>query len=79
MDEHRIKYAWKCGECGYIHDDEDDARECCMPDILEVVVCRLCGKTHRLKEDAMQCCADSEEPVQPDPRELEQAGQERLF
>lgn len=37
---------WKCGECGEIHDDEDGARECCMPDIYELWQCPECKKVH---------------------------------
>ena len=79
MEQDRVKVAWQCEECGEIHDDEDDARECCMPRIHEVFVCRECGEAYPTEQAATQCCADSDEPVRPDPWALERAGQERLF
>lgn len=37
---------WKCGECGDVHEDEDEARECCMPRIWELWQCPECKKVH---------------------------------
>lgn len=50
---------WKCCECGEIHDDEDGARECCMPRIAELYRCDLCESVHEDEEQAEKCCGVS--------------------
>ncbi|MGI9573868.1 hypothetical protein ACRYJU_07250 [Alloalcanivorax xenomutans] len=51
-----VDLVFKCGECGSIHFDEDSARECCMPEILEMYQCPICQAVHDEEEDAEQCC-----------------------
>ena len=75
---------WQCGECGDIHDDEDDASECCKPVIREVYVCPICNEKHGDREEAMECIAkceteDNTKTYMASKAELERQGQERLF
>lgn len=49
-------HLWRCGECGEVHDDEDGARECCMPSIHECFGCPTCRQTHDCETDALKCC-----------------------
>lgn len=75
---------WECGECGGLHDDEDDARECCQPRIAEVWQCPICEEPYRAESAAIQCIADCEEAggervYMASKAELESQGQERLF
>ncbi|WP_416363197.1 hypothetical protein [Pseudomonas sp. NFX183] len=51
-----IKELYRCGECREIHDDEDEARECCMPAVYTLYVCPVCAENHDQAEDAMSCC-----------------------
>lgn len=50
------KPLWKCGECCEIHDDEDAARECCMPEVYEIYGCPVCDKVHDEEDAALSCC-----------------------
>lgn len=47
---------WKCCECGEIHDDDDDAQECCKPRIEELYRCDVCSETHEDEDEAGNCC-----------------------
>lgn len=51
-----IEPKYKCSECGYVHDLEDDAIECCAPRIDEVYACPVCNEYHDDEDDAMHCC-----------------------
>lgn len=51
-----IEPKWKCGDCGHVHDDEEDARECCAPAIHEVYLCPICNEAHDDEIDAIKCC-----------------------
>ena len=75
---------FRCGECGELHDFEDDARECCPPQVSKVFVCGECGDWHRDKAEAEACCADETHelpPHHPIPTtaQLEALGQLRLI
>lgn len=59
MAGHEAIERWKCGQCGEIHDDEDEARECCMPAIHELYGCPICDANHEDEEDALKCCGDA--------------------
>ncbi|AZP72809.1 hypothetical protein EJJ20_29835 [Pseudomonas poae] len=48
-----IKY--ECGACNEQHDDEDGARECCMPSVTEMYICPICDEQHDEMEDAEKC------------------------
>lgn len=39
----QIKAVYKCGSCGEIHDDEDDAVNCCG---IDAVQCPSCRRDH---------------------------------
>ena len=78
----KAKTMYQCGECGDVHDFEDEAIECCQPRVTEVYVCSTCDEVHLDKEDAEQCCPQEESDEQmsrPKPKDLEAAGQIRLF
>lgn len=72
--------AWKCSKCGDVHDDEEDAYECCRPAVVAGWLCPACNEFHVRKQDALDCCADeSLLPRQLTADELEAAGQLRLI
>lgn len=52
----KYKELWRCGQCYEIHDDEDGARECCMPNITEMYGCLECDVVHFSEEEAVDCC-----------------------
>ena len=56
MSSKHAKSIWKCSECGEFHDHEDDARECCAPEVYEYFGCPECGMVHEEETDALQCC-----------------------
>lgn len=56
MSKPEIKTLYRCGQCREVHDDEDGARECCIPEIIEVYACPICGVIHDEEEDAGKCC-----------------------
>jgi hypothetical protein len=62
---------------------ENDARECCPPQVCEVFVCLDCGDWHHEKTEAESCCTDSPDerqahPPIPSAAQLEALGQLRL-
>ncbi|MDD5176781.1 MAG: hypothetical protein PHQ05_10205 [Sterolibacterium sp.] len=74
---------WRCEQCLEIHDNEDDARECCRPDVTAGYGCLECGLFFLNEIGAEKCCSDSDaDPAAPpilNRFELEAAGQQRLF
>lgn len=60
MTKPKAKVLWKCSSCDEIHDDEDDARECCAPDVWEMYGCPECGKVCDEEEQALGCCSPDE-------------------
>ncbi|TRO24866.1 hypothetical protein EQ826_15520 [Ectopseudomonas mendocina] len=60
MQELNATPLWQCGKCREIHEDEDGARECCMPEIYELWQCPECKKVHDEEHEANACC---EQPV----------------
>lgn len=80
MQKPKLPEKWRCDECGEIHDYEDEAYECCPPQVSRVFVCPVCDDHHMKEVDAIECCdydPDSP-PPQPTADELERAGQMRL-
>ena len=73
-----IETKWQCGRCNELHDDEDEAIECCRPSIHEVFICPACKDSHSSMEEAISCCdTDPEEPgkcivIPPVPMPIEQ-------
>lgn len=49
---------WQCGDCGTLHENEDDAEECCRPEVYEVWRCDSCGKQHDEETEAESCCPE---------------------
>lgn len=47
---------WRCEGCDEIHEWEDEARECCAPEITELYGCIECDKVHDDKAEAIDCC-----------------------
>lgn len=52
------KTRYQCSQCDEIHEDEDDARECCQPEVWEVYECGECGKLHGSDEVAAKSCCE---------------------
>jgi len=52
------KTRYQCSHCDEIHKDEDDARECCQPEVWEVYECGECGKLHGSSEVAAKSCCE---------------------
>lgn len=77
----KIISQWSCDNCGELHDEEDDALECCPPAITKVFFCPVCDESHLSEQQARECCPVDPEapPPLPSARELEAAGQMRLF
>ncbi|WP_157662643.1 hypothetical protein [Sulfuriferula sp. AH1] len=77
-----IEPKFRCGECHELHDDEDEARFCCVPSVVEVYICPICHTEYDHDEEAaIECCGFDPDgpPPPPTAAELEAAGQERLF
>lgn len=75
---------WRCEQCGEIHDDEDEASECCPPEVTVLFRCKVCRETYRKEEEAEDCCpheSDSNDGKlwTASIEELERNGQCRLF
>lgn len=75
---------WLCTECGELHDDEDDAQDCCRPVVREVHQCPICKEHYGRESDAVECveeCSSKDETLvyMASKEELERQGQERLF
>lgn len=54
----RVDCIYKCGCCGELHDDEDDARECCKPEVIELYRCTECKAVHEGELSAQSCCEE---------------------
>lgn len=75
---------WECGECGELHDDDDEARDCCRPRIYEVYQCPVCYESHSDIDKAISCIDEHKESgdarlYMAEKAELEKQGQTRLF
>jgi len=55
IQEYETKY--ECPECEELHDDIDEARECCQ----EVHQCDECDTYYDDADEAEECCAQDEE------------------
>ena len=77
----KIEVKYQCSACDKIHDDEDDAAECCLPEVFAVYICPKCGEAHDDEDEARECCASEAEGTDGiiDYHALELAGQQRLF
>jgi hypothetical protein len=54
---------YKCLECSALHDDEDEAMDCCAPDAVECLhdqevpdQCPVCGQEATSPHEAADCC-----------------------
>ena len=50
-----IKVMWECSCCNDLHDDEDDALDCCRPSANEVFLCPVCDEAHDSMKEAQEC------------------------
>lgn len=51
-----VTAVFQCSHCAVWHLDEDEARECCAPKLIEGWCCDLCKHSYRKKADAVACC-----------------------
>lgn len=75
---------YQCPECDELHEDHDDAVECCWRKYVHAVyLCPICKRVNHSKEGAIDCHGweppDPDAPYMPTPAELEAAGQLRLL
>lgn len=71
---------FRCNACLELHDDYEDAKDCCAPGVDEVFVCPVCCGEYLSEEDALDCHETPEDFVPlPSPRQLEKYGQRRLL
>jgi len=71
---------WRCNECGTVHEDEDDASDCCQPSITKGYICPTCETFYIEEDEAIACCqVTAEEVIHVTAQELEAAGQVRLL
>lgn len=47
---------WECGSCGEVYDDDDDAAQCCQPEVYKRWGCPTCKKVHGHEKAALLCC-----------------------
>jgi hypothetical protein len=45
-----------CDRCDEAYVEEDEAAECCRPEVLEQYECPVCKGLHRLETEADECC-----------------------
>jgi hypothetical protein len=78
--EVKLAPKWRCGKYRLVHDDEEDARDCCIPDT-EGHACPHCGAFVQHEEEALVCCGYDRDGLPPPPMQaqLEAAGQRRLI
>lgn len=76
-----LKPKYVCPECAGLHDDFDEAVECCTPHIDVVYLCPTCHERYSMESNAIECHGFDPDgpPPPPTAAELEAAGQERLF
>lgn len=76
-----IEAKWRCNECQEVHNDEEEALECCRPSVSEVYFCPVCDKDCLTEQDAIECCDFDPEgpPPMASMAEREAAGQLRFF
>jgi hypothetical protein len=80
---------YRCGDCGELHEEPDQAEECCRPEVQDVWICGKCEKTFDVsytKNDnkaqeaaANACCCDEEGNEIITLADLEEAGQMRML
>jgi rubrerythrin len=54
-----------CSHCEAEHDDMEDARDCCKPDVYTRYRCSVCRDLHRTEEQAEKCHATAHVGAQP--------------
>lgn len=58
MKARKVKW-WKCPECETLHEEEQEAIDCCPRDEVEQVEAYQCGECEEVYEDrdeAGECC-----------------------
>jgi hypothetical protein len=56
--EFSVPPKYRCDSCLDVHDDSDDALNCCKPSITEFYKCPFCHEEHDGHVDAINCCFD---------------------
>lgn len=46
---------WQCDSCGDLHEDKDEAVECCRPVVLHVYCCPVCREDFTRESLAIAC------------------------
>jgi hypothetical protein len=74
-----IEAKYQCSRCGDVHDFEDDAGDCCRPDVREIYECPSCKRIYHEMSSAVACCGFDENALPVvSAAEMERAGQLRL-
>lgn len=47
---------YECPDCGELHEEQDDAKDCCPKEIVEMWVCSVCGEQYEDWDSAYSCC-----------------------
>jgi len=76
-----FKPQWRCDECNELHEYEDEAADCCPPNISKVYLCPVCAEAYAREAQARECHPGDPDAPPPPPtaQELEAAGQLRLL
>lgn len=61
-----IQTKWQCPSCYELHDDQDEAQECCRPAAQEVYLCPKCGDACEDEDEAIACCDTDPDEVTGD-------------
>lgn len=51
-----IRTVFVCSACGEAHGDEDEAADCCRPEVLERYECPVCLSRYQTADAADECC-----------------------
>ncbi|MBW2981943.1 hypothetical protein KY343_03630 [Candidatus Woesearchaeota archaeon] len=52
---------YRCVHCDQLHEDEEDAKECCPPEEVILWECGNCGEKYEDESEAKECCDNGEE------------------
>ncbi len=61
------KTMFQCPTCGELHEWDDEAEDCCPPNVARLTVyeCGNCGTTYGDQDLARRCCWDGETELEP--------------
>jgi len=55
---HEIQELWQCTQCDEIHNWEQEALDCCQPEITTLFKCTDCNTVHDFPSAAKKCCTE---------------------